>query len=144
MKSSKKEFLESRGRLGVEIMEAYHLLNDQAEVFFSGFDLTPQQYNVLAILHHTGPVSTSVISEWMFEKNPGVSRLVDRLVKKGLVTKKPSTADKRLIEVALTARGEEMYEAANPQLKKMDEATALLDEKEVEQLILLLTKMKGY
>lgn len=130
--------------MGVEIMEAYHLLNDKSEEFFARFEITPQQFNVLAILHYTGPVSTSVILEWMFEKNAGVSRLVDRLVKKDLVVKKAHPRDKRLIEVELTSKGEEMYQLISPQLKEIDGVSENLTDQEVRQLIQLLVKLKGY
>lgn len=125
-------------------MEAYHLLNDRSEEFFARFEITPQQFNVLAILHYTGPVSTSVILGWMFEKNAGVSRLVDRLVKKGLVVKKANPGDKRLIEVDLTSKGEEMYQLISPQIKEIDGVSENLTDQEVRQLIQLLVKLKGY
>ena len=144
MSKKNKEVLEIRPRMGVEIMEAYHLLNDRSEEFFARFEITPQQFNVLAILHYTGPVSTSVILEWMFEKNAGVSRLVDRLVKKGLVVKKANPGDNRLIEVDLTSKGEEMYQLISPQIKEIDGVSENLTDQEVRQLIQLLVKLKGY
>lgn len=143
MQKRKKDVLANRTRLGVEIMEAFHLLNDTSTDFFAEFDLTPQQYNVIAILHY-GPFSTSDILEWMIEKNAGVSRLVDRLVKKGLVIKRTNQADKRLVIVELTHQGKRLYQEISEQINQLDELTSNLDDSEVEQLISLLVKMKGF
>jgi DNA-binding MarR family transcriptional regulator len=49
--------------------------------------LTHQQYNVLRILRGAGgtPLSALEIGERLIEETPGVSRLIERLVAKGLV-----------------------------------------------------------
>jgi len=49
--------------------------------------ITAQQYNVLRILRGAGPegLPTLTIGERMIEHTPGVTRLVDRLERKGLV-----------------------------------------------------------
>jgi len=143
MKNRKKDVLTNRARLAVEVMEAFNMFNDISIDFFAKFDLTPQQYNVIAILHH-GPFSTSDILEWMVEKNAGVSRLVDRLVKKELVTKKTNKTDKRLLEIELTHKGKKLYQEISEQINQLDELSSNLDDGEVEQLISLLVKLKGF
>jgi DNA-binding MarR family transcriptional regulator len=52
-------------------------------------DLTLQQYNVLRILRGGGPagLSTLTIADRMIEQAPGITRLLGRLVRKGLVTR---------------------------------------------------------
>ena len=140
MSKRHKELLTLRHRMGVEISEAFNKLNDKAFEFFGEFDLTPQQYNVIAILYEAGPQSTSDILEWMLEKNAGVSRLVDRMIKKGLVRKEPNTLDRRLIKVNLTDRGKKLHEEISKEIHKIEEHSINLTEKEVEQLVALLIK----
>lgn len=143
MQSRSKEGLSLRNQLGVELMETYNTLNDKSIAFFAKYGITSQQYNVLAILYLAGSMSTSNILEWMFEKNAGVSRLVDRLVKKQLVVKKPNKTDKRLIVVSLTEKGRIVYENTLQNLKELENNSKNLSDEEVEQLIKLLLKLKG-
>ena len=132
-----------RLRMGVELSEAFNILNDKAHEFFAEFDVTPQQYNVIAILYEAGPLSTSDILEWMLEKNAGVSRLVDRLVKKELVSKAPNPTDKRLIKVNLTDRGKKIYDQIKKQVHRLDQHSSNLTEQEMEQLVSLLVKLNS-
>ena len=70
-------------------------------------DLTLQQYNVLRILRGAGPggLPTLEIGERMVERQPGVTRLVDRLVKKGLVERTRGARDRRVVRCSITERG---------------------------------------
>lgn len=142
MKKNKESLIPTH-RLGVEIMEAFNMLNDKATEFFGAFDVTPQQYNVIAILYTAGPLSTSDILEWMFEKNAGVSRLVDRLVKKGLAIKNQNTKDRRLVKVDLTDSGKCLYNTIGKVIYKLDNHSVNLTEEEVQLLISLLTKLNA-
>src|SRR5436309_3752966 len=69
--------------------------------------ITAQQYNVLRILRGAGPTGlpTLTIGERMIEQTPGVTRLVDRLEKKGLVERKPCPKDRRRVFCQITAKG---------------------------------------
>src|SRR5919107_3092423 len=67
-------------------------------------DITPQQFNILRILRgsHPKPLSTLQIRERMLDKMSDTSRIVDRLVTKGLVKKTTCPQDKRLVDVLIT------------------------------------------
>ena len=57
--------------------------------FLPSEDITPQQFNILRILRgsHPQPLSTLQIRERMLDKMSDTSRIVDRLIAKGLVKK---------------------------------------------------------
>lgn len=59
--------------------------------------LTLQQFNVLRILRGAGPqgLPTLEVGERMIEKTPGVTRLLDRLEEKGLVSRERCHEDRR-------------------------------------------------
>jgi len=61
------------------------------------FGLTLQQFNVLRILRGAGPqgLPTLEVGERMIEKTPGVTRLLDRLEEKGLVSRQRCHEDRR-------------------------------------------------
>ncbi|MEK9502487.1 MarR family winged helix-turn-helix transcriptional regulator [Gaopeijia maritima] len=70
-------------------------------------DVTLQQYNVLRILRGAGEegLPTLAIAERMIERQPGVTRLVDRLLAKGLVDRARSARDRRVVRCAITPEG---------------------------------------
>lgn len=72
--------------------------------------LTIQQYNALRILRGAGPQGLPIleIGERLIEKTPGVSRLVQRLAKRGLVTRARCGEDGRRTLCTLTARASDL------------------------------------
>ena len=82
-------------------------LREKENQLFKDFGITPQQYNVLRILrgNYPNPYSTAQIRERMLDKLSDASRIVDRLLKKGLVERKVCPADKRLVDVIVSKQG---------------------------------------
>jgi DNA-binding MarR family transcriptional regulator len=81
------------------------------------FGLTPQQYNVLRILKGQGkPCSIKTIKERMLDVNSDVSRMIDRMVKAGLIHRNTSEKDRRASLITLTQQGNKVLNA----LKEMD------------------------
>ena len=91
--------------------------------------LTPPQYNVLRILRGAGAAGlpTLAIGERMLDLSPGVTRLVDRLVKAGLVTRERGDADRREVRCRITPSGLAL-------LKKLDGPVDAADRELVSQL----------
>src|ERR1022692_3904370 len=67
-------------------------------------DLTPNQYNVLRILRgsHPSRVTCGEIADRMISRDPDVTRLIDRLSRRGLVARVRGRQDRRVVEVAIT------------------------------------------
>lgn len=80
---------------------------------FRGHDITFQQYNVLRILRGAGEqgLPTLEIGARMIERQPGVTRIVDRLERKGLVARDRGTQDRRRVWCRITSRGLSVLEA---------------------------------
>jgi DNA-binding MarR family transcriptional regulator len=112
--------------------------------FFGEFNLTSSQYNVLRILRgqHPRPVSTAVIRDRMIHRNAGVSRLVDRLAEKGLLTKSTCEADRRLVDVVITPAGLDVLRRMDDQKARIDAIYANLSEDEALELSRLLDKIR--
>ena len=72
-----------------------------------GADLTPAQYNVLRILRGAGGEGASCgqISERMVTKDSDITRLLERLDTRGLITRERDGQDRRYITVRITAEG---------------------------------------
>lgn len=138
------EFRNSYQKLAINIIYTHHWLVQHSLDFLKGEKLTRQQYNVLRILRgsHPEPLSTHEIRERMLDKNSDSSRIVDRLVKKGLVKKKPSSSDRRLVENAITPEGLKKLANIDAKEKEMDAALSGLSEDEADQLNDLLDKLR--
>lgn len=109
------------------------------------FDVTPQQYNVLRILRGAGEegLPTLEIGDRMVEQAPGITRLLDRLEAKGLVTRKRCPEDRRQVLCWLTPAGRELVERLDEPVDQAD-ATALdmLTDEEKRELIRLLDRVR--
>lgn len=119
------------------------LQNIQQEMF-KPYGITSQQFNILRILRgqHPEAISATEIKLRMLDKNSDVSRLLDRLVQKNLITKKTCPSDKRADDVLITDTGLELLKSMDTEQKKFDKVLSLSEE---EALLLsdLLDKARG-
>ncbi|MEO8580858.1 MAG: MarR family transcriptional regulator [Gemmatimonadales bacterium] len=108
--------------------------------------ITPQQYNVLRILRGAGPdgLPTLTIGERMIEQTPGVTRLVDRLERKGLVGRTPCAKDRRRVFCGITAKGLELLKELDEPVNHWDAQTvSVLPPSELDSLISLLDRVRA-
>jgi DNA-binding MarR family transcriptional regulator len=92
--------------LGLQ-MAAARVMEPWARFLKTTAGLTANQYNVLRILRGSHPekLACSGIAERMIDRDPDVTRLIDRLEKRGLVERVRSDRDRRVVEVGITAKG---------------------------------------
>jgi DNA-binding MarR family transcriptional regulator len=110
---------------------------------FDEAGITSQQYNILRILRGAGkPISTLQIRQRMLDKMSDSSRIVDRLVIKGMVKKNPCKTDRRLVDVVITAKGLRLLEKIDAYNGKVDNIMMNLSEAEVKKLNFLLDKIR--
>ena len=107
--------------------------------------ITPQQFNILRILRgsHHMPLSTLQIRERMLDKMSDTSRIVDRLIAKGLVKKHICKKDRRLVDVIIAEKGMKMLERLDKRQDEMDAILGNLTEKEATSLSKLLDKIRS-
>lgn len=132
-------------KANVNIIYTYYWLWDRIKSTLKPYGITPQQYNVLRILRgqKSSPISTSDIRGRMLDKMSDVSRIVDRLCKQGLVTRKTCPSDKRLVDVLINNKGMDLLSKIDLGQNEMDEAFNALNMDEAKQLNLLLDKARG-
>ena len=120
-------------------------VQEQLTNMLSIFNLSYQQYNILRIIDRSEePLSTLQIRERMMDRMSDTSRIVDRMIVKGLLKKTTSKKDKRLVDVALSPKGKTLIKRLEKEFDcYVDQITARLSAKEAKQLNNLLDKMRG-
>lgn len=104
--------------------------------------LTITEFGVLEALFHKGPLLLGEIQRKMLVSSGGVTYLVDRLEKKGLVERRPCAEDRRAIYAALTRRGEALIGNIFPEHERcVQRAVAGLTEEEQQAAIELLRRL---
>jgi len=69
-------------------------------------DVSPTQYNVLRILRGSpGGLPCGEIASRMITRDPDVTRLLDRMEKRGLISRCRETGDRRMVRARITAAG---------------------------------------
>ncbi len=120
-------------------------VSERIKTFLEQYDLSTQQYNVLRILNGSfpQPLSTQEIRNRMLDKASDASRIVDRLIVKGFVTKKVCKDDKRLVDVLISEEGRKLLLVVNEKVDALDEHILQnLTEKEAATLNELLDKIR--
>ena len=127
----------------INIIYTYNWLTEQSKKFFEKEDITPQQFNILRILRGAGkPLSTLQIRQRMLDKMSDTSRIVDRLVKKGLVKKVTCKADRRLVDVSISESGSQLLEKLDQYSDEMEAIISNLSHEEATTLNGLLDKLR--
>ncbi len=127
----------------INIIYTYNWMNEKMKKVFDKEDITGQQYNILRILRGAGkPISTLQIRERMLDKMSDTSRIVDRLVLKGLAQKTICKNDKRLVDVSINTKGKKLLEKIDQFEKDMDAILGNLSVAEAKTLNKLLDKIR--
>ena len=109
--------------LGIRIAAA-RLVEPWEKFLKAEADLTPNQYNVLRILRgsHPAKLPSGEIVERMISRDPDVTRLVDRLTRRGLVSRVRGRKDRRVVEVGITDKGREVLKHLDAHVERMPRA----------------------
>jgi DNA-binding MarR family transcriptional regulator len=127
----------------VNIMFSSSWLSEKIKDFLDSEDITPQQYNILRILRGNHlPMSTMEIRVRMLDKMSDTSRIVERILKKGLVEKRVSVKDKRLVDINISRKGITLLEKLDTQNNQLDNILNGLNIEEAVLLNELLDKMR--
>ncbi|MEP1306513.1 MAG: MarR family transcriptional regulator [Balneola sp.] len=138
-------FINEQHRLRINLLLTSGWLKNEIKEFLDQFEITQQQFNILRILRGAkgDPMSTNDICEKMIDKMSDTSRIVDRLVAKGLVTKKPCPHDGRKVQVFISGDGKYLLSTIDTKLKNLDTVFDSLSDKEMSVLNELLEKITG-
>ena len=138
------KFRNPHQKAAINLIYTVGWMRDKTKCVFEAEDITAQQFNILRILRGSfpEPLSTLQIRERMLEKMSDTSRIVDRLIAKGLVKKITCKNDRRLVDVIITDKGKKLLERLDIRQDEIDRVLGNLSEKDANILSDLLDKVR--
>ncbi|MDX1332321.1 MAG: MarR family transcriptional regulator [Robiginitalea sp.] len=128
----------------IHLMLINNLIGDQMSQALKPFEVSLQQFNVLRILRGQKgkPANLSTLNDRMVSRMSNTTRLVDKLIAKGLANRNTCPENRRKVEIRLTEKGlaslKAMDRAVDAAEKKL---MGSLSEEELRQLNDLLDKV---
>jgi DNA-binding MarR family transcriptional regulator len=125
----------------VSVMQARERLYSGLAELLKSYHLTEQQYNVLRIIRGAGPngLPCLQIGHRMINRLPDITRLLDRLEKRGLVTRARSANDRRVVVATLTEEGVKLLKSLDgPVIKTHLSQFAGLTQSELVDIVRLM------
>jgi len=136
-----RRFDSSEQEAYLALWRTYDRLRALEDDLFGPFDLTAQQYNLLRLLAADRPeaVPASKLLARLVSKAPDITRMLDRLEARGLLTRSRSDGDRRAVLVAITDAGLALLDdIAGPLADCHDRQLGHLRPTELQCLIALL------
>lgn len=123
-----EEVIKATGRMEVStktiinILYTSRFLEEQVTSLLKQFDLSNQQFNVLRILRGQkgNPANLSTLQDRMIDKNSNTTRLVDKLLNKGLVERHVCEQNRRKVEIFITEEGQRLLKRIDPKMNKLN------------------------
>src|SRR5206468_11221107 len=128
--------------LWLVFMKAFQALFPHAEKSIKRTELGDSDFRVLEALLHKGPLPVNTIGPKVWLTPGSISVAVDRLVKKGLVSRKDHPDDRRVRRVELTAKGRALITRGfREHAAAMENAVGVLSKSERLTLLRLLKEL---
>lgn len=130
-----------RNSVGYLMRVCTNRLLPQMQAVFEDQELTFSQWTTLVALH-SGITTAGDLAHNICHDAGSLTRLIDEMVKRGLVSRSRSDSDRRVVTLGLTARGEDMVEALAPRMMNFwNGLLAGFSHAEIDTLINLLTRL---
>src|SRR5207245_8772864 len=94
-------------RIFIALLKVADALGQEAEQLTRTAELTGTQYNVLRILRGAEPEGLPCrgIGDRMITHDPDITRLLDRMERRGLITRERQKDDRRVVKTRITPHG---------------------------------------
>ncbi|MGD1154944.1 MAG: MarR family transcriptional regulator [Terriglobia bacterium] len=136
-----KPFTSLEAEVFLNLMRTADALARGAEEILKPAGLSHTQYNVLRILRGTGErgLCCREVAERMITRDPDVTRLLDRLERRGLLTRSRDSLDRRVITVRISAAGQKVLKGLDgPVAQYHRKLLSRMDKSELHKLVELL------
>jgi len=108
-------------RLFLALLKVADALGQQAEQLIRPSGLTATQYNVLRILRGAQPggLACRAIGDRMISHDPDMTRLLDRMEKRGLIRRERQKDDRRVVKTHITSQGLELLKPLDRPMREL-------------------------
>jgi DNA-binding MarR family transcriptional regulator len=141
-----KPFANLQEEAFLNLQRTAEYLRSKSAEFLKRWDLSPTQYNVLRILRGAGKsgLACSEIGARMVTQDSDVTRLLDRLEKKGLIERARSSKDRRVVTTRTSRRGQELLAKLDaPAGRSVEQMMSRLSPRELRNLSLSLERLRS-
>lgn len=139
------KFRNQRQKVMINLFYTYNVLSSRVQEFLKSEHLTMQQFNILRILRgqHPNPITNTMVKERMLDKNSDVTRIIDRLIRDGLVSRVNCEADRRRVDITITQKGLDILSRLDLKSDEMDRIGSGLNEEESTIMNDMLDKLRS-
>lgn len=130
----------------INLLTTAYLLSERINELLKPFDVSIEQFNVLRILRGRKGVPANMcdIQDRMIARMSNTTRLVEKLLQKGLVDRKTCPVNRRKVEITITEKGLETLRQIDPLIDRFEEKfIQSLNTSEAENFIHLITILKS-
>jgi DNA-binding MarR family transcriptional regulator len=130
----------------LNLWRTYDRLKLMEDELFSRHELTAQQYNALRLLRAAHPrrVPTLTLAAQLVSRAPDITRLLDRLLQRGLIDRERPAEDRRTVRIGITEAGRALLgELAGAVRECHQRQLGHLSSEELAALVELLRKARG-
>lgn len=139
------KFTDSYQKAIINLMYTGNWLRDEQVRLLKPHDILPQHFNVLRIIkgRYPEPVSPGEIKEVLIDKANDLTRLLDKLEKKGWVKRRLCPTNRRKMDVTLTTKGLKFIEESTASIEPFAKVIkGRISDKEAEIISKLLDKIR--
>jgi DNA-binding MarR family transcriptional regulator len=142
IKQSKKISEHQKGVANLVL--TYNEVIGKLEAFLEKYDLTLPQFNILRILRgqYPSPSTNNLIKERIIHRNSDVTRIIDRMITKGLVERSGCCDDRRKVDIIISQEGLRILEEIDSNIDIMEAILSGLEPKEIVEFNRLLDKIR--
>jgi MarR family 2-MHQ and catechol resistance regulon transcriptional repressor len=137
-------FKSSQQKAIVNLRYTSNFLGNIQNNFMAQYDLTMPQFNILRILRGAkSALNVNSVKDRMVEKSPNTTRLMDKLIEKGLIERVRCNEDRRVVYVEITKKGLQLLVEIDIKLDANSIMDLNLTDQESEILSDLLDKVRA-
>ncbi|EDL65669.1 MarR family winged helix-turn-helix transcriptional regulator [Bacillus sp. SG-1] len=132
--------------IGYKLFHASRLMNSRLNQNFRlhEYSITYEQWQVLSRLYEEDGITQNQLANSIERDQASISRLIDNMIKKELVTRVPDDTDKRIKRIYLTEESKKIQrDLEDLAFKTISQATRNMSEKELEICLKMLDQIRS-
>jgi DNA-binding MarR family transcriptional regulator len=128
----------------VTLLRTGDVLHHAVESALRPWGVSPEQYNVLRILRGADErgLPCLEVAERMLARSPNMTRLIDKLVAKGLAERHAREADRRVVRISATPRARALLAELDPAVEAVTAKLASIAPERLKALVDVLDAVR--